>query len=59
MFTAWRTSSYSQATVQGECVEVGLSPGQIGVRDTRNRTSGQLAVSRRAFRDLVSLAKRG
>jgi len=59
MFTAWRTSSYSQQTVQGECVEVGIAQGQIGVRDTRNRGSGQLAVSRRAFRGLVSLAKRG
>lgn len=56
MFTAWRTSSYSQSG-SGECVEVGLAPGRVGVRDSKARKRGHLDISRTAFRGLVTLAK--
>jgi hypothetical protein len=46
----WRKSSYS--TAQGECVEVAIA-GTVGVRDTKNRASGQLTVSREAWSALV------
>lgn len=56
MFTGWRTSTYSEAT-QGQCVEVGLAPGRVGVRDSKSRQRGHLDVTRAAFRGLVALAK--
>lgn len=56
IFTNWRTSTYSQST-SGECVEVGVAPGRVGVRDSKSRERGNLDVSRAAFRGLVTLAK--
>lgn len=56
MFTAWRTSTYSEMA-QGQCVEVGIAPGRIGVRDSKTRERGHLDVSRAAFQGLVTLAK--
>lgn len=50
--TAWRKSSYSTGAQQ-ECVEVGVAPGAVGVRDTKNREAGHLAVSRTAWAAFV------
>lgn len=58
MITAWRKSTYSQGGSQSQCVEVGVAPGRVGVRDSKDRTRGHLDVSRTAFRGLVTLAKR-
>lgn len=57
MFTAWRTSTYSQSGSQSQCVEIGTAPDRIGVRDSKDRERGHLDVSRTAFKALVSLAK--
>lgn len=56
MFRDWRTSTYSNST-SGQCVEVGIAPGRIGVRDSKSRERGHLDVSRAAFHGLVTLAK--
>ena len=56
MFKDWRTSTYSQSA-HGECVQVGVAPGRVGVRDSKAREQGQLDVSRATFRGLVALAK--
>lgn len=53
MFTAWRKSSYSTGDSQSTCVEVGLAPGRVGVRDTKARDQGCLDVSRTAWRVFV------
>lgn len=58
MFTAWRKSTYSGTQSQTQCVEVGIAPGRVGVRDSKDRARGHLSVSRTAFRGLVALAKR-
>lgn len=57
MFKEWRTSSYSDTGSQAQCVEVGVAPGRVGVRDSKARGRGHLDVSRTAFRGLVALAK--
>ncbi|GAA4554221.1 DUF397 domain-containing protein [Amycolatopsis samaneae] len=49
--SAWRTSSYSGE--QGSCVEVRLSP-VVGVRDTKDREGGQLALPAAAWRALLT-----
>jgi hypothetical protein len=48
----WRKSSYSSSG-SNECVEVGVAPGVIGVRDSKNRAAGRLAVSRTAWAAFV------
>lgn len=53
----WRKSSYSGGA-QTNCVEVAPVTGAVGIRDTKNREGGHLAVSPAAFRGLVALAKR-
>jgi transcriptional regulator with XRE-family HTH domain len=53
MITAWRKSSYSTHQTTSECVEVGIGPGTVGVRDTKARDLGNLAVSRTAWRSFV------
>lgn len=50
--TAWRTSSYSGGAQQ-TCVEVGVAPGTVGVRDTKARERGHLEVSRTAWSAFV------
>lgn len=54
MFTAWRTSSYTTGSENSTCVEVGLAPGRVAVRDTKSRTRGHLAVSRATWRAFVT-----
>ncbi|QIZ35000.1 DUF397 domain-containing protein [Saccharopolyspora sp. ASAGF58] len=43
-FASWRKSTYSGHNTG--CVEVGSAPGLVGVRDTKDRDGGTLAVSR-------------
>jgi len=50
--TAWRKSTYSTSPDQN-CVEVGLAPSLVGVRDTKNRAQGHLTVSRTAWATFV------
>lgn len=47
----WRKASYSGG--QNACVEVAPVPAKVGVRDTKNRDGGMLAVSRTAWRTFV------
>ena len=47
----WRTSTYSG---QGQdCVEVRLGAAEVGVRDTKNRDGGQLAVPPAAWQAAI------
>lgn len=52
----WRKSSYSDS--QQECVEVALSSAAIGVRDTKNRQGGELALHPAAWHAFVRTANR-
>lgn len=45
----WQKSSYSGGT-GGNCVEVAATPYFIGIRDTKNRAQGHLAVSSQTWR---------
>lgn len=58
MFTSWRTSSYSSSGSSNQCVEVGMASGRIGVRDTKDRDRGHVAVPRAAFAAFVAGVKR-
>jgi hypothetical protein len=51
-FTGWRTSSYSGGN-GGDCVEVALAAPAIGIRDTKDRAGGHLAVSHQAWLALL------
>ncbi len=55
--TGWRTSTRTQG--QGQCVEVGFGGERVGVRDTKNRAAGQLAVPVRRWREFVEGIKHG
>ncbi|MEV0698803.1 DUF397 domain-containing protein [Saccharopolyspora sp. NPDC050389] len=55
MLTTWRKSSYSGHNTG--CVEVGSAPGLVGVRDTKDRDSGTLAVPREAWTRFVTAVK--
>lgn len=48
----WRKSSYS-GEPNNECVEVRLAP-TVGVRDTKDRASGQLTLSPAAWAAFVA-----
>lgn len=52
----WRTSSYSGQG--GNCVEVALNGTTAGLRDTKHRTAGALAVTPAAFAALRSAVTR-
>jgi hypothetical protein len=48
----WRKSTYSN---QGECVEVGfVSALPVGVRDTKDREGGELAVPAAAWEGFLA-----
>jgi uncharacterized protein DUF397 len=49
----WRKSSRSTNN-GGACVEVAQLPGTIGIRDSKNPAAGHLAVSAKAFGDLLN-----
>lgn len=51
----WRKSSYSGHNTG--CVEVGSAPDLVGIRDTKDRGSGALAVSREAWARFVTAVK--
>lgn len=44
----WRTSSYSGGEAN-DCVELAFDAEETAVRDSKDRSGGQLALSRRAF----------
>jgi hypothetical protein len=55
-FTQWRTSSYSTATA-GNCVEMGVAPGERAVRDTKlGASSPTLVFSANDWRSFVQAA---
>lgn len=54
---AWRTSTYSGPS-GGNCIEVGPKDTIVGVRDTRDRCGGSLAVRPSTWRAFVAYAKR-
>jgi hypothetical protein len=51
----WRTSSYSGNS--GNCVEVAVAESVVGVRDSTNRDSGVLVVSREEWRKFANALK--
>ncbi|MEV1007597.1 DUF397 domain-containing protein [Streptomyces sp. NPDC049881] len=52
---AWHKSSYSSSP-SGDCVEVASCPDTIHVRDTKDRTGPQLALSPAAWTSLLTYA---
>ncbi|APU18746.1 DUF397 domain-containing protein [Actinoalloteichus sp. GBA129-24] len=53
----WRKSSRSGS--QSDCVEIGQTPGIVGIRDTKNRDGGALMVDRAAFAAFLTSVKTG
>lgn len=53
----WRTSTYS-SSAGGNCVEVGPATGVVGVRDTKARDRGALAVAPATWAAFVRGVKR-
>jgi hypothetical protein len=53
--TTWRKSSYSGQN--GSCVEVAFSSPTVGIRDSKNVESGQLAVTPAEWVAFVSTVK--
>lgn len=54
---AWRKSSYSGGGNQ--CVEVGIAPTAVGLRDSKDRSYGTLAVTPQRFADFLTAIKHG
>lgn len=55
--TTWRKSSYSQSSGTSDCVEVAALSGAVGVRDSKNPSSGHLALDVARFAELVARIK--
>ncbi|MEU9837798.1 DUF397 domain-containing protein [Actinomadura sp. NPDC048032] len=53
---SWRRSTRSDET-GGHCVELAALPHAIGIRDSKAPDAGHLALTRRAFADLLARAK--
>lgn len=53
----WHTSSRSNAN--RDCVEVAVVPGQVGVRDSKNRSGAALVLSPSGWRAFVEDLQRG
>ncbi|KAA5836308.1 DUF397 domain-containing protein [Saccharopolyspora hirsuta] len=51
----WRKSSHSGT--QTECVEVGLGADEVGVRDTKDRDGGLLALDQRQWRAFLAAVR--
>lgn len=49
---SWFTSSYT--TREGKCVEVNMQSDAVGIRDTKDRAGGQLAVPAGLFAAFVA-----
>lgn len=49
---SWRKSSYSAGS--GQCVEAAPTVDIVGVRDTKNRSAGVIAVRSRTWRSFVA-----
>ena len=59
MSATWRKSSYS-GSGGGECVEVGIDPGHVLVRDTKDHGNGPvLAFGRDAWELFAARVKAG
>jgi hypothetical protein len=57
MFQAtWRKSSYS--TDQANCVEITVAPTAVGVRDTKDRDGGTLALPASAWQAFLAIQQR-
>ncbi|MFJ8943612.1 DUF397 domain-containing protein [Streptomyces sp. NPDC102395] len=54
---SWRKSSYS-SSASGDCVEVATPPGHVHVRDSKDKSGPQLALSPAAWADFVAYAAR-
>ncbi|WP_418154537.1 DUF397 domain-containing protein [Actinoalloteichus caeruleus] len=50
----WHTSSASSTQ---NCVEIGVGPGIVGVRDSKNRTGGAIVVPAPVFAGFVAAVK--
>jgi hypothetical protein len=50
---AWRKSSYSSGG-EGNCVEVALATETVGIRDTKDRSAGHIAVTPDAWAAFTS-----
>ncbi|MDO0937560.1 DUF397 domain-containing protein [Streptomyces sp. DG2A-72] len=55
---AWFKSSYSGDS-SSDCVEVATCPTTIHIRDSKNATGPQLALSPTAWNEFVEFAARG
>ncbi|APU17921.1 MULTISPECIES: DUF397 domain-containing protein [Actinoalloteichus] len=51
----WRKSRRSQTATA--CVEIGRSPGLVGIRDTKNRDGGTLTVGHADFDSFLKAIK--
>ncbi|MGK5557345.1 DUF397 domain-containing protein [Actinomadura kijaniata] len=57
--TTWRKSSHSgSTTVESDCVELAELIDAVGIRDSKARESGHLAISRTDFAALITHVKR-
>ncbi|WP_336112449.1 DUF397 domain-containing protein [Streptomyces sp. PTD9-10] len=53
----WRKSTYSSGS-SGDCIEVATCPTTIHVRDSKNTTGPQLALTPSSWTEFVSFAAR-
>ncbi|MFF7261441.1 DUF397 domain-containing protein [Streptomyces sp. NPDC008159] len=53
---AWFKSSYSGGTDGESCVEIAVAPGTVHVRDSKNLTGPQLALTQDAWAEFVTYA---